>query len=69
MKITDFAVEVTKIEGKKKQVNIAQIKEILKVINILTDGEFYKSIRKLGKETVHQRGVLYHIIMEHKLKK
>lgn len=47
MKITDFAVEVSKIEGKKKQVNIAQIKEILKVINELMGGLLYKEIRKL----------------------
>lgn len=47
MKITDFAVEVSKIEGKKKQVNIAQIKEILKVINELMGGLLYKEIRKI----------------------
>ena len=45
MKITDFASEVALEEGKKKEVNIAQIKEILKVINCLLDGEFYKLIR------------------------
>ena len=59
MKITDFAVEVTKLEGKKKQVNIAQIKEILKVINILTCGELYKIIRMTDKEDVEARR-LYH---------
>ena len=47
MKVSEFAVEVSKIEGKKKQVNIAQIKEILKVINELMDGQFYKDIRKI----------------------
>jgi hypothetical protein len=52
MKITDFAVEVTKLEGKKKQVNIAQIMEVLKVVNILTDGWLYKHIRKLSKNEV-----------------
>jgi len=46
MKISDFAIEVTKLEGKKKQVNIAQVKEILKVINELTRGEFYKMLRQ-----------------------
>ena len=47
MKITDFAVKVTKFEGKKKETNIAQIKEVLKVTNKLTDGELYKIIRKM----------------------
>ena len=45
MKITDFSVEVSKQEAGKKQVNIAQIKEILKVINKLLKGKFYKLIR------------------------
>ena len=46
MLITDFAIKVAKIEGKKKEVSIAQIKEILKCINQLTNKEFYKLIRK-----------------------
>jgi hypothetical protein len=45
MKVSDVAVEVSKIEGKKKQLNIAQIKEILKVVNKLTHGELYKIVR------------------------
>ena len=47
MKITDFAKDKAKMEGNKKQVNIAQIKEILKVENILLEGELYKLIRKI----------------------
>lgn len=47
MKVSDFAVEVSKIEGKKRQVNIAQIKEILRVINDLTHGDFYRMIKKM----------------------
>ncbi len=46
MKINDFAVKVTQKEGGKKQVSIAQIKEILKVVNSLVCGELYKIIRK-----------------------
>ena len=46
MKITKFAVSVTKLEGKKKQVNIAQVKEILKVTNKLLTGKLYKLIRE-----------------------
>lgn len=47
MKVSDFAVEVSKLEGKKKQVNIAQIKEILKIVNNLTAGVLYKAIRAM----------------------
>jgi len=51
MLITDFAVCVSRKEGKKKQVDIAQIKEILKVVNKLLDGRLYKEIR--NRVTVH----------------
>jgi len=47
MKITDFSVEVAEAEGLKTQVNIAQIKEILRVINQLTYGALYKLIRSI----------------------
>lgn len=47
MDIHTFAIEVTLSEGKKKSVNIAQVKEILKIINRMTKGAFYKLIRKL----------------------
>ncbi len=47
MKITEFAVRVSEKEGKKKQVNIAQIKEILKIINDLVGGTLYEIIRAL----------------------
>ena len=47
MKITDFALMIASREGKIQQVNIAQIKEILKVINEITEKEFYKIIRAL----------------------
>ena len=49
MKISEFAELVAIQEEGKQQVNIAQIKEILKVINrIFTfEGEdFYKTIRR-----------------------
>ena len=45
MKVTTFAEIVCAVEGKKKQVNIAQIKEVLKVVNVLLDGALYKKIR------------------------
>lgn len=51
MKITDFAKQVAEHEALKKQVNIAQISEILKVINLLlkkhAEIDFYKIIRTL----------------------
>ncbi len=45
MTISDFARKVSQIEGKKKEVSIAQILEILKIVNILLLGGLYKLIR------------------------
>lgn len=45
MKVNDFAVLVCEHEGKKKEVNIAQVKEILKVINVLLDKQLYPMIK------------------------
>lgn len=45
MTINDFAKKLTKAEGKKKQVSIAQVKEILKIANSLLNGKLYKIIR------------------------
>ena len=47
MKVSRFSEIVAEEEGKRIQVNIAQIKEILRVINCLTDGELYKMIRRM----------------------
>ena len=47
MTVSKFAKKVTQKEGLKKQVNIAQILEILKVMNILTKNALYKLIRGL----------------------
>ena len=47
MKINSFAIKIAKKEGGKVQVSIAQISEILKVINILTKGVLYKIIELL----------------------
>ena len=47
MKITDFAKKVTLKEGLKKQISIAQILEVLKIINKFLDGQLYKLIRQL----------------------
>lgn len=51
MTVNDFAVLITKKEKGKKEVNIAQIKEILKVVRSLLKGkakiDIYSIIRKI----------------------
>ena len=49
MNIQKYAQIITKLEKGKKQVNIAQVKEILRVINWTMGGDFYKNIRKMYK--------------------
>ena len=44
MNINKFAVLITAKEGKLRQVNIAQVKEVLSVVNKLTKGILYKII-------------------------
>ena len=43
--INDFVVKVSQLEIGKKEVNIAQIKEILKVADRLLNGGLYRMIR------------------------
>ncbi len=50
MKVNEFSVKVSKQEGMKKSVDIAQISEILKIANLLLDGQLYASIRKVTEE-------------------
>lgn len=45
MKVTTFSQKVAQFEGLKVQVNIAQIKEILRVSDKLLNGSFYKLVR------------------------
>lgn len=47
MKITEFLKKVAEMEGKKKQVNIAQIAEVLKCVNKLSNGQVYKLIKQM----------------------
>ena len=47
MKITKFSEMVARYEQGKRQVDIAQIKEVLKVVNNITYGGLYKLIRAL----------------------
>ena len=46
MNIRDFAVRVAELEGKKISLSIAQIMEVLKIINNLLGGLLYMWIRK-----------------------
>lgn len=48
--LTKFATAVCKIEGKKKSVDIAQVKEVLKIINMLLGGRLYPLIKEFYKE-------------------
>lgn len=45
MTIVEFNRRIAKNEGLKKQVNIAQIAEIVRIINQLTAGILYKIIQ------------------------
>ena len=45
MKINDFAKLLAEMEGKKKQVDIAQIKEILRCVNKALYGKLYSLIK------------------------
>lgn len=51
MKITTFAKKISELEGLKKQINIAQISELLKVINKLTRGLLYAAIKSLPEKS------------------
>jgi len=46
MNLNQAARMVTLKEGLKVSITIAQVKEVLKEINILTNGELYKLIRR-----------------------
>ena len=47
MNINDFSKKVTKLEGGKISISIAQVKEVLKIVNGLLKGGLYKLIRKI----------------------
>ena len=55
MNILDFRVLISEFEGLKKEVDIAQISEILFLVNVGTDKELYKSIRKLSIKSARMR--------------
>jgi len=47
MTINDFAKLVCSIEGLKVQLSIAQVLEVLKIVNKLLGGMLYRSIRNM----------------------
>ena len=47
MKITTYNKLVSLREGGKQNLSIAQIAEVNKINNALTDGEFYRSVKKM----------------------
>ena len=47
MKVTTFSEEVTKLEGKKVSISIAQVKEVLRIVNDMTNGLLYVIIKWL----------------------
>lgn len=47
MKITDFARQVCEHEGKRQQLSIAQVAEVLRVVNVLMFGALYAAIRRM----------------------
>lgn len=49
MKITDFVSRVTRLEGGKRQTDVAQVAEVLKVVNAELWGVPYMLIRLKGK--------------------
>jgi len=52
MNINEFAKEVAKEEGGRKQVSIAQIKEIIGIVNGMTKGVLYALIKADCVETI-----------------
>lgn len=47
MTLNDFAKQICEMEKGKAEVNIAQVKEILRCINDIFGGEFYNIIRRM----------------------
>ena len=50
MNVTEFSERVTQGEGKLKSLSIAQVKEVLRVVNELLEGRFYAIIRELAQK-------------------
>lgn len=44
--IRDFTSHITRLEGGKKKISVAQVAEVLKLVNKETQGEFYKFLKR-----------------------
>lgn len=47
MKIAEFASKMALAEGKKKEIGIGQVREMLRLINIATNGALYQLIKAM----------------------
>ena len=47
MRVTDFQKLIARCEGQKEEMSIAQISEVLRIVNHLFGGAVYLLIRKL----------------------
>ena len=47
MRVTDSQKLIARSEGQKEEMSIAQIAEVLRIVNDLLDGRVYRLIRKL----------------------
>jgi len=47
MRVSDFRRLIARSEGQKEEMNIAQISEVLRVVNDLLGGGVYRLIRQL----------------------
>ncbi len=54
MKITDFNKAITSFEGKKKELDIAQVSEVVRIVNLLSDGQLYKGIKEFTDEDFNE---------------
>ncbi|MFQ5786498.1 MAG: hypothetical protein ACE5H1_00810 [Thermodesulfobacteriota bacterium] len=55
MTVTDFRVLLAEFEGLNKQVNIAQISEILYLVNVATGKKLYKLIKGVSRKQARLR--------------
>jgi hypothetical protein len=49
MTINEFTSELTRLEGLKKSLTVADVKEVIRLANMMLDGEVYKLIKKSRK--------------------
>lgn len=47
VKVTRFAAKVTRKEGGRISISIAQVMEVLRITNAIVGGALYREIRKL----------------------